>query len=220
MAAVRVKMTSRTSSSLALNFPRDDGNSLSDLFSRYFFAEPRFRASSPDLKHISDIGEDFSLEMPGVSLAAAAEYYCIEAYATKADRDRACGLAGSPDVKYVSIQAKEIPHREMSRIACGYALDHPRFEDVFVPIFGITLRTLANEISRHRADANYAPAETAIAVGRVHYTITALPDAKKFKFKVDGLCLFEKRHQSILDRTAKFLEDRLVLETSQLLILH
>jgi hypothetical protein len=220
MTAVRVKTTSRVSSSLALDFQRDEGNSLADLFSSFFFAEPRFRASSPDLEHISDLGEHVTLETPGAQLAAAAAYYCIEAYATKSDRDTACGLTGNSDVKYVSIQPREIPNREIDRIACGYPMNHPRFEEVFEPTFAITVRKLANEISRHHADTSYTPAEAALAIARVYYTIAAIPDGGKFKFKIDGLSLFEKRHQSTLDRTAKFLEDRLILETSRLVILH
>jgi hypothetical protein len=66
---------------LALDFQRDEGNSLADLFSSFFFAEPRFRASSPDLEHISHLGEHFTLETPGAQLTAAAAYYWIEAYA-------------------------------------------------------------------------------------------------------------------------------------------
>ncbi len=220
MTELRMKTTTRISPSLALEFQRDEGNSLSDLFSRFFFAEPRFRASSPDLEHMRDLREHFTLKSPGAKLTTAAAYYWIEAYITRADRDAACGLAGGPDVKYFPIRPKEIPNREINRIACGYPINHPRFESVFEPTFAIAVHKLAHEIACHGADRSYTPAAVEFAIARVYYSIAALPEGSKFRFKIDGLSLFEKRRQCTLDQTAKLLESRLILQTTRLVVLH
>ena len=49
----------------------------------------------------------------------ATDYYRIEAYASEADRDAACGQTTHSDVKYVPIRESAIPEEERGEIACG-----------------------------------------------------------------------------------------------------
>jgi hypothetical protein len=112
-----------------------------------YFVERYFRSESPDLEHVQNLGINCTLDTPGASLAAASEYYWIEACANEADRNRACGLTANEDVRYFAIEAAEVPTNELNRIGCGYGLGHPRFEEVFKLTFAVALQQLAGVIS-------------------------------------------------------------------------
>lgn len=218
MAATRAKITTRTTPGLTPAFARCHGEPYADLLRRSFFAEPLFNGASPDMAHVRNLQGNVKLDTPGVNLAAASEYYWIEAYASVRDRDAACGLAANRDVKYIALTSNDIPRAELGRISCGYAIDHPQFEEVFELTFAATLRNLANLVSSNGGRRIQA---AEFSIGRVHYAITPLPDrGSRFRFRIDGLSLFEKHEQDLLDRTAEFLEERLVAETSKSRILH
>ncbi|MBY9045566.1 hypothetical protein, partial [Pseudomonas fluorescens] len=71
--------------------------------SKVYLAQPLFRQDSPDFPYLANLPAKFTLDTPGGSLAIALNYYTIEAYASKADRDAACGMTAHPDIKYVPI---------------------------------------------------------------------------------------------------------------------
>ena len=64
------------------------------------FARPLFDADSLDYKHLSNLTAGYTIGTPGGSLAGALQYYRIEAYARKDDRDEACGMTAHPDIAY------------------------------------------------------------------------------------------------------------------------
>ena len=66
----------------------------SELIKRCYFADARFRATSPELKRLRSLRENVNLETPGAHLAAALNYYWLEAYSNPSDRNAACHLAG------------------------------------------------------------------------------------------------------------------------------
>jgi hypothetical protein len=71
----------------------------------FFYTEPRCRTSSPDfgkLKRATEVTPD----TPGARLWLALCYYRVEAYATKKDRDAACGPTAYEDVQYFSASGK------------------------------------------------------------------------------------------------------------------
>jgi hypothetical protein len=218
MAVTRAKITTRTTPSLTPAFACGHEEPYTDLLRRCFFAEPLFRGSSPDIAHLGNIRGTVKLDIPGVNLAAASEYYWIEAYASTRDRDAACGLTANRDVKYIALASNDIPRTDLDRISCGYPIGHPRFEEVFELTFATTLRNLANVVSS--VDGRMAQAAE-FSIGRIHYAITPLPDrGRRFRFRIDGLSLFEKHEQDLLDRTAEYLERRLIAETSKNSTLH
>lgn len=174
---------------------------------RCFFAEPLFRGSSPDVARLRTLKGKVTLETPGARLAAASEYYWIEAYSNIADRNAACHLAGNRDVKYVALEPDDIPSAELNRISCGYGIDHPRFEEIFELTFAIALRNLAQTIL---SGDNAKVRETQFSIARTHYTITPVSNRGRVRFRIDGLSLFENHDEELLERTAELVEERLL----------
>lgn len=186
--------------------------------SRLSFAEPLFRASSPDIKHLPNLGNNSTLASPGAHLAAAFQYYWIEAYANRTDRNAACGLAAHHDVNYVAVKPTDIPKQERERIACGYPIGHPLFDNVFDLIFASAVRNLVETIS---SSGTPIMAQTELSIARAYYTITPILERSGLvKFQINGLSLFEKTNQRSLDRAAKFLEERLVGAASRPFTIH
>lgn len=213
--AAKAKFTRRITQSLSLAFPHHPRPSWGEV-SRLFFAEPLFRASSPDLEHVQKLGSHSTLASPGAHLAAAFQYYWIEAYADEADRNAACGLAAHPDVKYIAVEASDIPTREREQIACGYPIGHRRFDKVFDPIFARAMCNLVEAISRSDRSA-----EIELSIARTRYTITPIPGRRgRVKFRIDALSLFEGTYEESLERGAEFLEERLVHAVSRPFTVH
>lgn len=170
------------------------------------------------MTHVGNLRGDVKLDTPGVNLAATSEYYWIEAYASVRDRDAACGLTANRDVKYIALASNDIPRAELDRISCGYPIGLPKFEEVFELTFTTTLRNLENLVSGGGGRRTQA---AEFSIGRVHFAITPLPDRmRRFRFRINGLSLFENHDQDLLDRTAEFLEERLIAETSKSRSLH
>jgi hypothetical protein len=158
-----------------------------------FFAQPCFRAASPDFAKLKAPTE-LALETPGVRLALAIDYYRIEAFGTKADRDLACGSTAHEDVRYFPIGREELigAGNEIESVGCGHTLDHPDFEQVFAPIFGAALRYLVGEMTQTPCPKNGPVATTVLSIARARYTITIVAAEDWFNFSVGGLCVFEQ----------------------------
>jgi hypothetical protein len=180
-----------------------------------FFAQPCFRASSPDFQKLKGATE-LTLETPGVRLALAIDYYRIEAFKTEADRDRACGSTAHEDVRYFPIGREEMigARSEIESISCGHPLDHADFEQVFAPIFDAALRYLVGEMIQTPCPKNGPVATTVMSIARARYTITVVAAKDWFNFSVEGLCMFEQIDPELLERTSRYLEEQLILHLS------
>lgn len=180
--------------------------------SKLYLAQPLFRKKSPDFEHLASLPAKFTLDTPGASLALALNYYTIEAYASKMDRDAACGMTAHPDIKYVPIDRNHV--EEAGEIGCGYAIDHPDIEKVLNPIFSRAVERLIGNMIAARRNAKGPIAMEALSIGRTRYTIEAIADRDSIRFEVDGLAVFEKRSRTTIDATCAFLEERLHLHLS------
>jgi hypothetical protein len=185
----------------------------------FFYAEPRFRASSPDIEKLKGASE-WTLDTPGIGFALALDYYRVEAFATKADRDAACGPTAHKDVQYRPASRKDLARGDITLddLACGHAIDHPRFADVLGPIFDAALKRLIGDVVEAPKDQTGIIASTVIPVARARYTISAVRDGDWIKFPVEGLAAFEKVDGELMDRTVTYMQDRLTLQMSPSLI--
>ncbi len=175
--------------------------------SKLYFAQPMFRAASPDFKHLPDLPAQFTLDTPGGSLTVASQYYCIEAYAQKMDRDAACGMTAHPDVKYVPIAAALA--EESEEIGCGYAIDHPFFEKVLDPILCRSVERLKTKIMNLSRNAE-GPIET-VLIARTLYMVKTIADRNHVRLEINGVAIFEKEDPTTIDATCAFLKERLHL---------
>lgn len=112
-----------------------------------FYTQPQFRAASPDAAKLKNVTE-WTLDTPGIGLALALDYYRFEAFATRKDRDAACGPTAHEDVRYVPATADDLYCEEIitDHIACGHTVDHPRFDEVVSPLFDAALRRLMRDV--------------------------------------------------------------------------
>jgi hypothetical protein len=177
--------------------------------SKVYLAQPLFDEDSPDFKHLPSLPDKFTLDTPGGSLAVALNYYTVEAYARKADRDAACGMTAHPDIMYVP--TARVSAEEASMIGCGYSIDHPDFEKVLGPIFSRMVERLVGNMTAAERSAKGPIAMEALSIARTRYTIEAIADRDSIRFEVDGLAVFEKRDRATINATCAFLEERLHL---------
>lgn len=181
-----------------------------------FYAEPRFRASSPDFERLKKLKKktNLTLNTPGAYLALALDYYRVEAFATKADRNRACGPTAHEDVQYFPVNRDVLlrydTHVEM--ISCGHRVGDLRFEEVFAPIFAAVVHQLRQEIVHGRRRKANVLARAEISIARACYAISIIRADQWLTFDIDGLSLFENIEQTTMDRTIAFLNERLALE--------
>lgn len=114
-----------------------------------FYAKPRFDASSPGFERLKAATE-LAPGTPETSLALAINYYQAEAFSTKVERDEACGPTGHADIRYFPISRSALLRAgdTIDTIACGYGIDHPRFEQIFAPLFMAALRRQMKEVFR------------------------------------------------------------------------
>jgi hypothetical protein len=176
-----------------------------------FYAEPRFRRSSPDFEKLKE-ATDLTLETPGIGLALAIDYYRIEAFAHWIDRDKACGPTAHPDVRYFPItrQALILRHTSLDDIACGCTVDHPDFEAVLDPLFERMLARLLDDAARTRNGI----ASTVLTIARARYTISATWKSDWLNFDVEAFSAFEQVDAEVMDDTIRQLNDRLALHLS------
>jgi len=182
----------------------------SELIKRCYFADARFRATSPELKRLRSLRENVNLETPGAHLAAALNYYWLEAYSNPSDRNAACHLAGYRGVKYEAIESDEILSSDLNRISCGYDIDHPRFEDVFELTLALALRcmTIIGEYTKVK--------KTVLSIARAHYDMRVIPTGGgRAQFQISGLSLFEDHDEDLLGRTADLLAERVIMKTAK-----
>lgn len=187
----------------------------------FFYAEPRFRAASEDLAKLKNAPEkEWTLDTPGLSFGLALDYYRVEAFVTKNDRDAACGPTAHQDVRYIPAHRKSLMRGDitMDHVACGYTIDHPRFEDVIDPIFEAALRRLIGDVLAASDDQAGTVASVAITIARVRYTISAVSVGDWIEFPVKGLAVFEEADQDLMQRTIAYLRERLILHMSPDLI--
>lgn len=177
--------------------------------SKVYLAQPLFDQNSPDFEHLPSLPAKFTLDTPGARLALALNYYTVEAYARKADRDAACGITAHPDIMYVP--TAKVSAEEADMIGCGYSIDHPDFEKVLAPIFSRLVDRLIAKMMAAGPNAEGPIAMEALSIARTRYTIEAIADHDIIRFEVDGLAVFEQRDRATIDATCAFLDERLRL---------
>jgi hypothetical protein len=177
-----------------------------------FYAEPRFRRSSPDLEKLKGVA-NLTLDTPGIGLALAIDYYRVEVFAHRLDRDKACGPTAHPDVHYFPITREALILRRASLddIACGCPVDHPDFDTVLNPHFDQTLVRLLEDAAKARKGT---VASTTLTIARARYTISAKRKSDWLNFAVDAFSAFEQVGADVMDRTVRHLNDRLALQLS------
>lgn len=183
-----------------------------------FYAEPRVNADSPNYKKLKGITH-LVPGTPETDLVLALDYYKIEAFATAADRDEACGRAANRDVCYFPIRRSGLDRStRLDQLGCGHSIDHPGFEQIFSPIFSAVLRCLITDAASARGEESGAIAAAAISIARARYTISIIATGEWRYFTVEALTLFENIDRRTLDRTIEYLNGRLMLELSPSLI--
>lgn len=180
-----------------------------------FYTQPVFRAASPDFEKLKGRA-DWTLETPGIGLALAFDYYRFEAFATRKERDARCGPTAHQDVRYVPATTKDLKYNNVSldSVACGYDIDHPRFDEVVSPLFDAALRRLIQNVVDAPKKTKGRIASAEILIARTRYSISAEADGDFIKFPVSAITAFEKGNQGVIDRTLAWLENRLVLTAS------
>ena len=187
----------------------------------FFYAEPRFRAASEDLAKLKKAPKQkWTLDTTNLPFGLALDYYRVEAFVAKSDRDAACGLTAHQDVRYVPASRRSLMRGEITldNIACGHTIDHPHFEDVFDPIFEAALRRLIGEVLAASDDQAGTVASAAITIARVRYTISAVSAGDWIEFPVKGEAAFEEADQDLMQQTIAYLGERLMLHMSPALI--
>lgn len=174
-----------------------------------YFAKPLFDPTSADYKHLPSLPAQYTIDTPGGSLAGALQYYRIEAYARKADRDAACGMTAHPDIAYAPIANVSV--EEFEEVGCGYAIDHPFFEKVLDPIFGRLVERLSVKIMNVSPKAEGSIAVEDLSIARTLYIIEAIADRRHVRFEIDGIAVFEKEDRTTIDATCAVLRERLHL---------
>ena len=182
---------------------------------QFHYAEPKFRASSPDFAKLK-AASDWTLDTPGIGLALALDYYCVEAFASEKDRNAACGPTAHDDVRYVPASRRDLSREDITLddVACGYSVDHPRFDEIVTPIFDAALKRLIGDLMETPKDQTGIVASIVIPIARTRYTISAERVGEWIKFPVKGLTVFEKVDQDLMDRTVDWLHNRLMLKGS------
>lgn len=176
-----------------------------------FYAEPKFRRSSPDFEKLKGV-TDLTLDTPGIGLALAFDYYRVETYAHRLDRDNACGPTAHPDVRYFPVTREVLMLRRASLddIACGCPVDHPDFDVVLGPLFDRMLERLVDDAAK----AGKGTASATLTIARARYTVSTTWKGDWLNFDVDAFSAFEQVGADVMDRTVRHLNDRLGLRLS------
>ena len=177
-----------------------------------FYAEPRFRRSSPDLEKLKGVA-NLTLDTPGIGLALAFDYYRVEAFAHRLDRDKACRPTAHPDVHYFPITREELILRSdsLDDIACGCPVDDPDFDTTLNPLFDHMLVRLLQDAGKAKKGTI---ASITLTIARARYTISAKWKGDWLNFAVDAFAAFEQVGADVMDRTVRRLSDRLELQLS------
>ena len=183
--------------------------------SRLFYAQPQFRASSPDFAKLKKHTE-WTLDTPGIGLALAFDYYRFEAFATADDRDARCGPTGHPDVRYVRATTKDLKQNNVTvdQVACGVPVGNPSFDEIMTPLFEAAMARLVRGIPAKPTNYSGKIASTEILVARTRYTISAEASGEWINFPVEAMTVFEESDRETTGRTIDWLTDRLVLTAS------
>ena len=154
----------------------------------FYYAEPQFRSSPPELRQPL-ANADGKPDTPDISLALAHDYYRIEAFATRKDRDAACGPAAHPDVRYVAARRRDIARGQVALddIACGYTVDHPQFDKVVSVIFDAALKRFFARLLQAPKDQIGILASVVITIARTRYTLSADCARRMDQFPDQGL---------------------------------
>ncbi len=163
---------------------------------------------------------DWTLDTPGIGLAMAHDYYRVEAFATKKDRDAACGPTAHPDVRYVAASRREVTRGQfvIDEVACGYTVDHPSFDEVMSVIFEAALQRFFASLLAAPKDQIGILASVVISIARTRYTISADCVGEWTNFPIKGFAMFEPADQGRINRTIDWLHNRLILSSSPLLM--
>ena len=187
----------------------------------FFYAEPQLRGSSldvvaPKLKAATE----WTLDTPGIDLVLALDYYRAEAFATARDRDAACGLTAHRDVRYVPAEQRTLNRGDLSldEIACGYNVNHPRFDEIAVPIVDCALKRLVRDLMNVAENHTGVIASTTVSIARVNYTILAERNGDWIKFPIGARTHFEQTDSDIIDRTIDWLHHHVMLTASPSLV--
>jgi hypothetical protein len=187
----------------------------------FVYAEPQLRTSSldavaPKLKAATKR----TLDTPGIDLVLALDYYRVEAFATARDRDAACGLTAHRDVRYVPAERRTLNRGGLALddIACGYTVDHPRFEEIAVPLVDNALKRLVEALMNAAENHTGVIASATVSIARVEYTISAERTGDWIKFPIGARALFETTNSGIIDKTIDWLHHHVMLKASPSLV--
>lgn len=187
----------------------------------FFYAEPQFRASSldvvaPKLKTATK----WTFDTPGIDLLLALDYYRIEAFATARDRDAACGQTAHKDVRYAPVIRRNLDRGGLSldEIACGYTVDHPRFDEIAIAIVDSALKRLVRDLMNVAENQTGVVASATVSIARVDYTILAERTGDWIKFPIGARTVFEEADRGIIDRTIDWLYHHVMLKASPSLV--
>jgi hypothetical protein len=182
-----------------------------------FYAEPLFRAASPDMAKL-EAATTLTIDTPGIGLALAFDYYRVEAFATSKDRDKACGITANVDVMYAPITREKLVRDKvaLADIGCGYAVDDPYFEDVVTLIFDAAMSRLIEEFGQVPPEKNGKVASVAIPIARVRYTIFAERADNWIQFPIESMTAFEIADDAQAVATMDWLTNFMTLRTSPL----
>jgi hypothetical protein len=185
----------------------------------FFYAAPQFKASDAELAKLRALGE-LGPDSPGSYLAVALDYYRVEAFATPQDRDAACGSTAHEDVQYVPAKRKSLSDAGLTldELACGYAIDHARFDETMMPILDAALKGLVRDLMRTPENKTGVIASSTVSIARVHYTILAVRSGDWIKFPVGGRSMFEKVDRDLVERTISWLQKQVMLKATPSLI--
>lgn len=180
-----------------------------------FYAEPKFRAASPDFAKLK-AATDLTLETPGIVLALAMDYYRAELFASEKDRDLACGPTSNADVRYFPTTRAALIRAgtSLDEISCGHPVDHPNFGDALGPIFEAAAKRLIKDLVQAPAGQSGIVTSTMISIARVRYTISVTSSGDWRHFSVHALSAFEHQEKELVDRTIEYLQGRLALQIS------
>jgi len=180
-----------------------------------FYAEPRFRRSSPKFAQLN-AAREWTPKTPGASLAFALDYYRVEIFANEKDRRLACGATAHEDVCYFPASRQTLLRAgtTLADVSCGYSIDRAGFEETVTPIFDSALSRLIRDVARVPKNQTGSIASTVISIARARYIVSVTGAGDWLKFDVKWISLFEPNDTDLMERTAQYLERRLLLKLS------
>jgi len=178
-----------------------------------FYVQPHIRqASLQKFQRAKAKGAELTPATQGMLVAL--DYYQPERFATKSARDLACGPTAHPDVRYFPVGRAELiaSGTKMDEVSCGHSIDDPHFERIVSPMLDQAAKHLMEQIFDSFDQQTGIIAETVLTIARARYSLSVNSSPGGWlNFDVQYLCVFEQIEPEVMDRTSKFLGERLRL---------